>query len=139
MRAGSGLVVSVGKEAFAELQARGEPVSLEGVQADLRARDERDQERAVAPLHPAADALLLDTSELDIETAFQAVLDLVKQAMMPSNMGLAQLLDAASLEDFLQSSHSPGFKDRARWQRLLSIEIAHRMRDQTAHRVADSQ
>ncbi len=66
---------------FAELQARGEPVSLEGVQADLRARDARDQERAVAPLHPAADALLLDTSELDIETAFNTAVSMIDARM----------------------------------------------------------
>ncbi len=66
---------------FAELQARGEPVSLEGVQADLRARDARDQERAVAPLHPAADALLLDTSELDIETAFNKAVSMIEARM----------------------------------------------------------
>ncbi len=66
---------------FAELQARGEPVSLEGVLADLRARDERDQERAVAPLHPSADALLLDTSELDIETAFHKAVSMIEARM----------------------------------------------------------
>ena len=66
---------------FAELQARGEPVSLDGVQADLRARDERDQGRAIAPLKQAEDALLLDTSELDIETAFNTAVSMIEGRM----------------------------------------------------------
>jgi len=50
-----------------------EPVIL----ADILARDQRDRTRAVAPLKPAADALLLDTSQLAIDAAFAAALDLV--------------------------------------------------------------
>jgi cytidylate kinase len=48
-----------------ELQERGMPVHYEEVLADIRARDERDSTRQVAPLRPAADAILLDTSNLD--------------------------------------------------------------------------
>lgn len=61
----------------AELVARGEAISLEIVLEDLRARDHRDSNRAAAPLKPAADADLLDTSELDIEAAFFAARKLV--------------------------------------------------------------
>ena len=43
------------------------------------ARDRRDTERAVAPLRPASDAHLLDTSDLDIETAFRAAVDIVER------------------------------------------------------------
>ena len=50
-----------------ELLERGMPAHYEDVLLDIRARDERDANRAVAPLRQAADALLLDTSELDIE------------------------------------------------------------------------
>jgi cytidylate kinase len=60
-----------------EAVARGETVTFEEVLADIIRRDERDTNRAVAPLKPAADAHLLDTSELDIETAFQAAVDLI--------------------------------------------------------------
>jgi cytidylate kinase len=40
----------------------------------MQARDARDTARAVAPLRPAADALLLDTTRMDVESAVQAVL-----------------------------------------------------------------
>ncbi|HEY4115727.1 MAG TPA: (d)CMP kinase [Rhizomicrobium sp.] len=45
---------------------------------ELVERDKRDRERAASPLKPAADALLLDTSQLDIDAAFAAALALVK-------------------------------------------------------------
>jgi CMP/dCMP kinase len=52
-----------------ELEQRGMHAHYDDVLADIRARDERDSTREVAPLKPAPDALLLDTSELDTETA----------------------------------------------------------------------
>ncbi len=60
---------------------RGEDISYEDVLADIRRRDERDSSRAVAPLTPAHDAHLLDTTELGIEAAFQAALDLVESVL----------------------------------------------------------
>ena len=48
-----------------ELLERGMPAHYEDVLADIRARDERDSSRDVAPLKPAADAIILDTSDLD--------------------------------------------------------------------------
>jgi cytidylate kinase len=60
---------------------RGEDISYDEVLADIRRRDERDSGRAVAPLVPAADAHLLDTTELGIEAAFQAALDLVESVL----------------------------------------------------------
>lgn len=65
----------------AELTARGETVSYEEVLDDLRARDRRDAERAVSPLRAAADAHLLDTSDLSIEAAFRAAVDIVHDAL----------------------------------------------------------
>jgi cytidylate kinase len=62
---------------FLELQASGTPADEAAVLADILARDKRDRERAVAPLKPAADADLLDTSLLDIDAAFAAALALV--------------------------------------------------------------
>jgi len=50
-------------------------VSLEAVMAEVRARDERDRSRSVAPLVPAADAQLLDNSALDIEETVARVLE----------------------------------------------------------------
>ena len=61
----------------AELQERGEDVMLPVVLSEIQERDERDQNRAVAPLLPADDAVILDTSALDVETAFKAALDIV--------------------------------------------------------------
>lgn len=61
-----------------ELEQSGRTVLEQAVLADIRARDERDRSRATAPLRPAPDARLLDTSELDIDAAFAAALALVK-------------------------------------------------------------
>jgi cytidylate kinase len=60
-----------------ELEAQGEPVSEAAILSDIRTRDARDRNRAVAPLKPAPDADLLDTSNLDIDAAFAAALGLV--------------------------------------------------------------
>jgi CMP/dCMP kinase len=49
------------------------------VLADLRARDARDLQRATAPLRPAPDALLLDTSELTIDAAVQRAVEAIEQ------------------------------------------------------------
>jgi cytidylate kinase len=54
-----------------ELVGRGETVTYPDVLADIRRRDERDAGRDAAPMRPACDAILLDTSNLDIETAFE--------------------------------------------------------------------
>lgn len=62
----------------AELQARGSTVSYDQVLADIRARDQRDTVRAAAPLVPAADAALLDTSFLSIEASVQKAIAIVE-------------------------------------------------------------
>ncbi len=54
---------------FLELTAKGHDITFEKVLADLLERDARDSERATAPLKPADDALLLDTSNLSIDEA----------------------------------------------------------------------
>jgi cytidylate kinase len=58
---------------------RGEKTSYDEVLADIRRRDERDTARAVSPLKPAPDAVLLDTTALDIEAAFQEALRIVRR------------------------------------------------------------
>lgn len=50
---------------------------LEIIEADLLARDQRDRSRVTAPLRQAEDAILLDTSDLDIEAAFAKALALI--------------------------------------------------------------
>lgn len=65
---------------FDELRARGQDAVLEDVLADVHERDRRDSERSAAPLKPAPDAHVLDTSELGIDAAVAAALALVAQA-----------------------------------------------------------
>jgi len=55
------------KRRLKELEGRGMTAHFDDVLADIRARDERDSSRSAAPLHPASDAIILDTSELDVE------------------------------------------------------------------------
>jgi cytidylate kinase len=61
-----------------ELRARGENVDEREVLADLLRRDERDSRRSVAPLKPAPDAHLLDTTHLGIDAAFRAAVDIIE-------------------------------------------------------------
>jgi CMP/dCMP kinase len=60
---------------LAELRRRGIAATYGAVLQDLRRRDARDQSRAFAPLLPAPDALVLDTTELDAEAAFARARD----------------------------------------------------------------
>jgi cytidylate kinase len=64
-----------------ELLERGLPAHYEDVLVDIHARDERDTHRAVAPLARAEDALLLDTSELDVDGAIAEAIRLVEQRL----------------------------------------------------------
>jgi cytidylate kinase len=61
-----------------ELVSRDEPADFTAILADIRRRDERDSTRATAPLRPAIDAIVLDTTSLDAEAAFRAALDIVE-------------------------------------------------------------
>jgi CMP/dCMP kinase len=54
-----------------ELQALGVPTIYDEVLANLQERDARDRLRAVAPMAPASDAFVIDTTEQDIDTAFE--------------------------------------------------------------------
>ncbi len=64
-----------------ELAASGDGRDFETVLADINARDARDSGRSAAPLRQAADAALLDTSELDIAAAVARAIALVEQAL----------------------------------------------------------
>ena len=57
-----------------EMQQQGSTVSLEAILENVRARDKEDSERAIAPLRKADDALLIDTSNQNIEEVFQTLL-----------------------------------------------------------------
>lgn len=64
---------------FEELSRRGEPVTYEHVLEVIRRRDERDSGRADAPMKVAPDAILLDTTDLDIDAAFETAVGLIKR------------------------------------------------------------
>ena len=66
---------------FDELTAKGEKVTYEKVLEDIQKRDEQDTNRKIAPLRQARDAVLLDTSELDIEGAVAAIESIVKEKL----------------------------------------------------------
>lgn len=63
----------------AELAARGVAVGLEEVRRQVADRDRRDETRAHSPLRPAPDAVTVDTTDLTVEEAIAAVLDLVRR------------------------------------------------------------
>lgn len=62
---------------YREKIGRGEPAALEAVLDDIQRRDERDAGRAASPMRPAPDAFLLDTTNLDIEAAFDTAVDVI--------------------------------------------------------------
>jgi cytidylate kinase len=64
---------------FEEMRTHSDAVTLESVVQLIRQRDARDTSRADAPMRAAPDADLLDTTEMDIETAFEAAVGLIKR------------------------------------------------------------
>ena len=65
---------------LAELKSYGADVTFKAVLADIRLRDERDRTRAIAPLVPAADAVVIDTSEMTAEEAIAAAIEVANSA-----------------------------------------------------------
>ena len=63
---------------YKQLIAKGISVTMDSLLRDIRERDARDSARTVAPLRPASDAVILDTTDLTIEAAIGAVLDLYR-------------------------------------------------------------
>jgi cytidylate kinase len=59
---------------FLQLKAKGENVNLASLLEEIRARDERDTRRSVAPLKPADDAMVLDSTELSIKQVLDCIL-----------------------------------------------------------------
>ncbi|WP_160153286.1 (d)CMP kinase [Microbulbifer sp. ALW1] len=64
---------------YDQLQGRGVSVSLRDLLKDIRARDDRDMNRAASPLAPAEDAVVLDSTDIGINDVLQKVLDLVHE------------------------------------------------------------
>jgi cytidylate kinase len=68
---------------YEELKALGLGVHFPDVLADIHARDARDQNRAAAPLMAAADAIVLDTSEMNVDAAIEAAIAVVERRHAP--------------------------------------------------------
>ena len=64
---------------YLELQAKGSKESFEKVLAAIKQRDHQDSTREIAPLKQAKDAILVDTSELDVDGAVAAIRQIVAQ------------------------------------------------------------
>ena len=62
---------------YLEMKSGGQSATYDGVLADIRRRDERDASRGASPMRPAVDAFLLDTSNLDIEAAFDTAVGVI--------------------------------------------------------------
>jgi len=62
-----------------ELEQRGQQADFATILRDIEQRDEQDRSRAVAPLRQAEDAVLVDTSLLNLEESLQAMLNIVKE------------------------------------------------------------
>lgn len=66
---------------YRELIARGQSVDYDRILADVVKRDEQDMNRAVAPLKPAEDAVILDTSGFEFEQSLALLLKTVKERL----------------------------------------------------------
>ncbi len=66
---------------YQELQRRGTPEDFEQLLAEIRQRDENDTRRAAAPLRPAEDAVMLDTTGNTFEQSSEIVLKLIKERL----------------------------------------------------------
>lgn len=62
-----------------ELEEKGIPCSLEEIREDICRRDKRDMEREISPLRQAADAVLVDSSEMDIQEVKEEILRLYRE------------------------------------------------------------
>ena len=69
------------KRRLAELQEKGIPADYEDVLADMKKRDYDDSHRATAPLKPAEDAVLVDTTGNTLEQSVEILKKLVKEAV----------------------------------------------------------
>jgi cytidylate kinase len=66
---------------YNQLKDKDISVSLHALFQSIQARDERDMNREVAPLKPAEDAVIIDSTELNIEEVFEQVLSIVNEKL----------------------------------------------------------
>ncbi|MBE6643677.1 MAG: (d)CMP kinase [Ruminococcaceae bacterium] len=67
------------KRRYLELKEKGIDTTLEEVLNDMQRRDENDRTRAIAPAVPAEDAVMLDSSELNIDQTIDAIIDIIEK------------------------------------------------------------
>jgi len=72
-----------GQRRFLELQSQGAEVGLARTIADVKARDDADTNRSTAPLRQAEDAVLIDTTELDIPQVLEQMLTVIHERCKP--------------------------------------------------------
>ncbi|MCR5420325.1 MAG: (d)CMP kinase [Lachnospiraceae bacterium] len=66
------------KRRFDELRAKGEACDMEAIENEIKERDHRDMTREISPLVQAKDAVLVDTSDMDIDTVVDRIKEIVK-------------------------------------------------------------
>lgn len=66
---------------YAQLKEKGMDVNIARLLTDIQARDERDTQRAVAPLVPAEDAVIIDSTDLDINQVFEKAIDVINSRL----------------------------------------------------------
>lgn len=74
-----------GRRRYAELKEKGENVSLDTIIAEEKARDQRDSTREHAPLKKADDAVLIDTSKMELQDVLAKMLKIVKEKLTIGN------------------------------------------------------
>ncbi|MBD1584161.1 (d)CMP kinase [Pseudoalteromonas sp. S16_S37] len=77
---------------YLELNAKGLDVTLSGLLEDIQARDERDMNRKVAPLVPADDAIVIDTTDLDAQQVFTKVMSILEDAVASGKLEKSRLI-----------------------------------------------
>ena len=68
------------KRRFEELEQRGEKASFDNVMQEITERDERDSKRDVAPMVPAADARMVDTTHLSLEAVIESIVRVINES-----------------------------------------------------------
>ena len=63
------------------MREKGREADYDSVRADIRERDYYDENKPISPLRPAADSVLIDTSELDFEHSVQLVVDTIQNGI----------------------------------------------------------
>ena len=64
---------------FEELRSRGDRVDMAGTRGEMEERDRRDRERDLAPLRPAEDALVIDSTVVDVDSVVERIMEEIKR------------------------------------------------------------